>query len=179
MVKIKIKGNEIEVTFTTNSASRYATFFRNKIFFYLKKVGVSQDYIKLNEEIYPIKKSGAEVYWYLNGFNCYYSYNRQPRYVDNLQIISKLIEIEINKLLDGSNSFEDFITNFREDDDLIKKRKEARELLNLNENENNLEVIDKQFKNMAKEVHPDMENGSAEKFKKLNEAHKILRKELE
>jgi len=94
-------------------------------------------------------------------------------------IISKLIEIEINKLLDGSNSFEDFITNFREDDDLIKKRKEARELLNLNENENNLEVIDKQFKNMAKEVHPDMENGSAEKFKKLNEAHKILRKELE
>ena len=66
----------------------------------------------------------------------------------------------------------------KEDDDLIEKRKKARELLNLDENENDLDVIDKQFKIMARELHPDMENGSTEKFKKLNEAHKILRKEV-
>ncbi|MBI2148366.1 DnaJ domain-containing protein [Candidatus Woesearchaeota archaeon] len=179
MVKIKIKGNEIDVIFTTNSASRYATLFRNKIFFSLKKIGVSQDYIKLKEEVFPIRKSGAEVYWYLNGFNCYYSYNRQEKYVDNLQIISKLIDAEVNKILEGSKNFEEFLNDFIEDDYLIEKRKEARQFLGLEENENNIEIINKQYKKMAKEFHPDTENGSTEKFKKLNEAHKILRKELE
>lgn len=179
MVKLKVKGNELDVNFNSNSSSRYATLFRNKIIFCLRKIGVSQDYIRVKEEVFPMKKAGAEVHWYVNGFNCYYSYNRQQRYVDNLQIISKLFEVETNKITEGKKSFEDFIIDFREDDDLIQKRKEARQTLKLDENENNLEVIDKQFKQMARESHPDMENGSTEKFKVINEAHKILRKELE
>ncbi len=179
MVKLKIKGNDFDIKFTTNSASRYATLFRNKILFSLKKIGVSQDYIKLKEEVFPMRKAGAEVYWYFNGFNFYYGYSREAKYVDNLQIISKLIEIEVEKLLKGTINFDDFLHNFKEDEDLNEKKKEARKTLELDDNETNLEIIDKQFKKMAKEAHPDMENGNSEKFKKLNEAHKILRKELE
>lgn len=179
MTKLKIKGNEFDISFTNNSSSRYATLFRNKIFISLKKLGIPQHHIKLKEEIFPIKKAGAEVYWFFNGFNCYYSYNRQEKYVDNLQVISKVIDIEVDNVLEERKTSEEFIADFSEDDDLIEKRKEARVFLGLEANENNIEVIDKQYKKMAKELHPDMVNGGTEKFKRLNEAHKILRKELE
>ncbi len=179
MVKLKIKGNEFEIALVKSSALRYATLFRNKIFFSLKKLGVSQDYIKLVEEPFPIKMAGAEVSWYLNGSNCYYSYNRQERYVDNLQVISKLIDVEVENLLRGKKNMEEFIFDFKGDEDLIEKRKKARKFLKLGETENSMEVVDRKYKNMAKEFHPDMATGNAEKFKKLNEAHKILRQELE
>ena len=67
---------------------------------------------------------------------------------------------------------------FREDSDVEEKRTEARGFLGLKENEDNLEVIDKKYKEMAKELHPDTQNGDTEKFKELNNAHKILRREL-
>lgn len=179
MTKLKIKGNELDIKFTTTSFSRYAILFRNKIISSLKKIGISEGYIRLKEEAFPIRKAAAEVTWYFNNFNCYYSYNRQERYIDNLHVIALLLDLEVTKVLDGIKTVEEFITDFRGDDDLAEKRKEARELLHVDEHETNLEVIDKQFKQMAKEFHPDMINGSAEQFKKLNEAHKLLRKELE
>ncbi|HLC58788.1 MAG TPA: DnaJ domain-containing protein [Candidatus Nanoarchaeia archaeon] len=179
MVKINLKGNEFEVKFVTGSANRYADLFRNKIIFHLRKIGVHQDFIKLKEEPSPLVKKGVEVFWYLNGSRCYYSYDRQARYVDNLQVVSKLIEIEASNILDKSKTMEEFIFDFKEDSELVEKRKEAREYLNLDENEKDMLIIDKQYKTMAKDAHPDMPNGSTEKFKKLNEAHKILKKELE
>ncbi len=180
MIKLKIKGNEFEVSLTNNaSSSRYAKLFRSKIFASLKKIGISQHHVHIKEEIFPMRKAAAESHWYINGTNCYYSYNRQEKYVDNLQIISKVIDIEVDNILDGVKTIEEFIIEFREDDDLIQKRKEARSFLGLEENENNLEVIDKQYKKMAKDFHPDTANGSTEKFKRLNESHKILKKELE
>ena len=117
MAKLKIKGNEFEISFTNNSSSRYATLFRNKIFVSLKKIGIPQHHIKLKEEIFSIKKAGAEVHWFFNGFNCYYSYNRQERYVDNLQVISKVIDIEVDSILGERKTFEEFITDFSEDDE--------------------------------------------------------------
>ena len=51
MTILKIKGNEFEVVFTTNSSSRYATLFRNNIANALKKLGVPSHHIKLKEMI--------------------------------------------------------------------------------------------------------------------------------
>ncbi|MCX9025094.1 MAG: DnaJ domain-containing protein [Candidatus Methanoperedens sp.] len=34
------------------------------------------------------------------------------------------------------------------------------------------------YKALAKELHPDMPTGDTEKFKQLNIAHKILKREL-
>lgn len=176
---LKIKGNEISITFTTSSAARYAALFRANIIKVLKELCVSPNNIRIEEEPNAIKRAGAEIYWYMESHNCYYSYGRQPRYVDNLQVIAKLIEIEAYKLLNGEKTIEEFLLDFREDDDLIQKRNEARNLLGIKKHENDLEIINKQFKKLAREHHPDTENGNAERFKLINEAHKILKKELE
>ena len=180
MVKIKVKGNEFHVEIiSASSYTRHARLFESNILASLKKIGVSQQNIRLKEEIFPMKKAGAEVHWWINGSNCYYSYNRQEKYVENLQIMAKVIDIEVANVLKGIKTIEEFVIEFREDDDVQNRRKEARELLGLESNEKDLEVINKKYKQMAKELHPDMENGSTEKFKKLNEAHKTLKKELE
>ena len=42
-----------------------------------------------------------------------------------------------------------------------------------------LKEIDLRYKKLAKEFHPDMPNGDNDMFKKLNEYHKILKRELE
>lgn len=179
MAILKIKGNEINVSFTTGSASRYAALFRANIINFLRELCIPANNIRIEEEPNAIKRAGAEVYWYMEGHNCYYSYSRQARYVDNLHVILKLIEVEVNKLLNGEKSIEEFLLDFREDDDLIDKRKAARELLGLQKHENDLTTIDRQFKKLAREAHPDVVGGDTEKFKSINEAHKILRKELE
>ena len=43
----------------------------------------------------------------------------------------------------------------------------------------NLEDINKKYKVLAKDAHPDMSNGDTERFKAINHAHKILKRELE
>ncbi len=179
MVNIQLKGNSFNVTFAGRSSSRHATQFRNQIIATLKQVGVPSHHIKIEEDVFPLLKRGAEVYWYINERNCYYSYNRQDKYVDNLQVIAKLIEQEVAKLILEEKTMDEFVHDFKEEDDLEEKRKEARLLLNVPENEKNLEIIDKHFKSMAKEAHPDMPTGNTERFKQLNEAHKLLKKELE
>lgn len=179
MTILKLKGNEFNIEFTNASASRYAALFRANIINCLKELCIPANYIRIDEEPNGLKKAKAEVFWYMENNRCYYSYARQPRYVDNLQVIAKLIEIEMNKVLNAEKTPEDFILDFKEEDGLVEKRKEARELLGLDKGEIDMEIINKQFKRMAREAHPDMEGGDAEKFKLINEAHKILRAELE
>ena len=57
-------------------------------------------------------------------------------------------------------------------------RKAARVTLGLAENENDIEVINKAYKAMARDLHPDMESGDIDKFKLVNNAHKTLKREL-
>ena len=179
MVKLNLKGNEFEIKFNPISSSRSAVQFRNSIISSLKKVGVPSHYVSLKEVHNPLSKVGAEVFWYTGDVNCCYNYDRQGSYVNNLQVIAKLIEIEVNKVVNGEKEIQDFVLEFREDDEEAEKRKEARATLQVAQEEKDLEVITKQYKKMAKELHPDTENGDAEKFKRVNEAHKILKKELE
>ena len=39
--------------------------------------------------------------------------------------------------------------------------------------------IDKKYKVLAMKYHPDMPDGNLEKFKAINNAHKMLKRELE
>src|SRR3989338_2468604 len=88
------------------------------------------------------------------------------------------IELEITALLEERITLSEFISEFSEDKDIAKKRKEARVVLGLNNDVNDLKVIDKAYKDLAKKHHPDTENGDAETFKEINHAHKILKREL-
>ncbi len=179
MTVLKLKGNIFDVSFLRTVSIRHVTLFRNQIFTSLRKLGIPEHHVKIRPDLIPTKKMGAEVHWYFDGHNCHYDYHRQERYVDNLQVISKLLSIEVEKVLNKEKAADEFVFDFREDDELVQKRKEARALLGLSENEMDLEVIDKQFKLLAKEAHPDMPGGNTERFKQLNEAHKLLKKELE
>jgi len=113
------------------------------------------------------------------GHYMYYDHKLFGSYAENLCIVSKVIELEVDAVLREEKNIQEFVDLFMEDYDLHEKRKAARELLGLAHDENDVETINKQYKELAKEHHPDKEGGSVDKFKEINNAHKILKRELE
>ncbi|MCZ7385311.1 MAG: J domain-containing protein [Candidatus Methanoperedens sp.] len=151
---------------------------KNNIVMLLRSIGVNENDIDVPVENVAIKKAKASATWYYCGHRMYYSHNMQSKFVDNLHVLFKVIEIESNLVLSEKKTFDDFISEFREDSDIDDKRKEARKFFGVAPESNDLEIISKKYKTMAKELHPDMPTGDTEKFKQLNIAHKILKREL-
>jgi len=177
MAKIKVKGYEFESVLVKDSFSRRAVQFANNIIKSLGKIGIIPDDIDLKLEPNVMKKAPAFVSFYVDDKHLHYSYNLMNRYVDNLYVVFKVIDLSINSLIEEKITVEEFLSEFYEDKDVAKKRKEARTTLGLDENVNDLSVIDKAYKNLAKKHHPDLD-GDTEKFKDINNAHKILKREL-
>jgi len=175
---VKIKGHEIGPIIVKDASNRRALQFKNNIITVLRRIGVNENDINIPLESIAIKKAKASATWYLSGYRMHYSHNLQSKYVENLQVISKIIEIEANLLISEKNTLSDFISEFKEDKDVDVKRKEAREFFGCEHDETDFEIIHKKYKAMAKELHPDMSTGDTEKFKTLNIAHKILKREL-
>ncbi len=173
-----IKGHEIETVIFKNAHNRRALQLKNNIVMLLRSIGVNENDIDVPVENVAIKKAKASATWYYCGHRMYYSHNMQGKFVDNLHVLFKVIEIESNLVLSEKKTFDDFITEFREDKDVDNKRKEAREFFGVDPDLNDLDIITSKYKAMAKELHPDMPTGDTEKFKQLNIAHKILKREL-
>ena len=100
------------------------------------------------------------------------------KYVDNLYVVYRVIEFEVADLLEGRKTFEEFLLDFAEKDDVEHTRKEAREILGVEPDVIDMGMIDKRFKNLAKLHQPDMDGGDTEMFKRINNAHKVLKREL-
>ena len=96
-----------------------------------------------------------------------------------MQVVLKVVELSVAEVLSKKKSPEDFINDFSEEKDVDKRREDARKTLGIKEDSHDMKEIDAAFKKMSKSAHPDMPGGSTEEFKKLNEAHKTLRRELE
>lgn len=175
---VKIKGHEIGSVVVKDASNRRAIQFKNNIIKVLKKIGVIEDDINIPLERIAIKKAKASVTWYISDHRMHYSHNLQNKYVENLYVLFKVIETEANLVLSGQNTLRNFISEFKEDSDVYDKRKEAREFFDCDHDEHDFEIINKKYKVMAKELHPDMSTGDTEKFKQLNIAHKILKREL-
>ncbi|MCK5474426.1 MAG: J domain-containing protein [Candidatus Aenigmarchaeota archaeon] len=175
---IKIKGHEINPVITKVACSRKSQQFKNKIETLLKHIGVSEYDTEIPLEPIAIKKVKASATWWLLGHRMHYSCNTQNKFVDNLYLVFRVIELEINSLISEEQTIEEFIRAFSEKSDVDVSRKKARELLGLDEQENDFEIINKKYKDLAKELHPDKPTGNVEKFKELNNAHKILKREL-
>ncbi|MEK6900390.1 MAG: J domain-containing protein [Nanoarchaeota archaeon] len=176
MAVIAIKGHEFNAFDVKGSSSRRAVLFRNNIIENLKKIGVDEDYIDIPLEAIAIKRAPASASWYFDGHNLYFSY-KAGNFIENLYVVSKVIELEVNSLLNGIKNMEEFITDFSEDRDIEIKRKEARELLGVHKNSLDMNEISKKYKILAKENHPDL-GGSTERFQAINNAHNILKREL-
>ena len=178
MAIINIKGHKFNVVEARDSHSRRALKYKNNIVFTLSKIGVIRDDIVIDLEPVAMKNVIASATWYYDGYKMYYSYKSAKNYVDNLYVIYKVIEFEVNDLVSGKINFQDFLSEFTEKDDVEKMRKEAREILGVEQNVLDFSIIDKRYKELARKYHPDLAGGDAEMFKKINNAHKLLKREL-
>ena len=178
MTHTTARGHTIEVPLIKDSFSRRATQFTNKILLAFRNAGIPPDSVDIPEERVPMRKAAAQVSWYAQGRNCHYSYAKRNNYAENLYVVMRVLELETQAVLEGTKAAEQFIGEFAEEPDVADRRKEARETLGLDENCMDTAMIDAQYRKRAKNLHPDMPNGSEHAFKKLNNAHKILKREL-
>lgn len=179
MIPVTIRGRTIEAVPIKDSFSRRTTQFNNKILFAFKSIGIQPNSVDIPEERAPMRKVAARVSWYALGSYCHYSYGRMNNYAENMYVVMKLLETELQSVMEGAKTPEKFIKEFAEDDDIQEKRKEARKTLGVEEDCMDFALIDAKYKKLAKDAHPDMPNGSTDEFKKLNNAHKLLKRELE
>ena len=173
-----VKGHEFPMFNVKCSSNRRALQFHNDIIKTLRKLGISEDDIEVTLETIAIKRAPASALWFMDGYRLYYSYSQANKFIDNLYVVSKVLELEVAALLNGEKTEDDFFRAFTEEEDVEKRRKDAREFLGVPEDCLDMELINKHYKQLAKEFHPDMDGGSTEKFKSLNNAHKILKREL-
>ncbi len=178
MATINIKGYEITLPLIRDSYDRRAVQYRNSIIETLGKIGLTEDDIDIKEEFSAFKSAPAHVSWYMDGYHLYYSYKIAKKYVENLYIVSKVIELEVKSLLAGEKTMQEFISSFSEEHDVEEQRKEARTLLGIDHDVIDMDLINAKYKDLAKKNHPDMPGGETEKFKEINNAHKILKREL-
>ncbi len=93
-------------------------------------------------------------------------------------MVSQVIEYFLNLVANEEISQDEFLRLFTEDDDILKQRKEARTILGVEEDSLDFDTMHKNYKALSKDLHPDMPNGDPEAFKRINTAHKILKREL-
>jgi hypothetical protein len=178
MEVLKIKGHSVNFIPTKDNFNRRALQYKNKLIASLEKIGTKADQIELDLNGFCGREAKATVVWFFNGNRMYYECSTQKKYVDNIFIISKIIEQEVDLVLSEKKPLEEFILEFREDEDVHDERKEAREFFGLEHDHKDMEEINKRYKELARELHPDMPSGDTEKFKMLNHHHKILKREL-
>ena len=173
-----IKGHEIALPKIMDSFGRRATQIENSIVLILRPLGVGRHSIDIPMQVLAQRKFPASVSWYFEGRNLKYSYGLMPKFVENLAIIEAVLKLEVARLLSKEILVDDFVREFTEDDDLVEQRTEARKTLCVKSDETNVEIIDKNYKLLAKKYHPDMPDGDHECFQRINVAHKLLKKEL-
>lgn len=178
MATIIIKGHEITLPTIRDSYDRRAVQYGNSIIEVLRKIGLTEDDIDLTVEAPAFKNAPASVSWYLDGHHLYYNSKVAKKYVENLYIVLQVIDREVKAVLAGEKMIQEFISSFSEGRDVEKERKEARAVLGMEPGVMDMAVIDAKYRDLAKKNHPDVAGGSSEKFKEINRAHKILKREL-
>ncbi len=175
---VNIEGHEFRQINIKDSYNRRAVHYKNRIISNLKIFGLTEDDMDIPLEKVTMKKAQASASWYMWDHHLFFSYNGSAKFVENLAMVSQVIEYFINLLKEEKIAQEDFLKVFAEDEDILKQRKNARKVLGVEEDSMDFEEIHKNYKKLSKEHHPDMPNGDTERFKKINNAHKILKKEL-
>ncbi len=179
MTLIKAKGYEFNLTPIRDSYDRRAIQFKNSIIAALKKAGITEDDVDIDIQSNARLAGQATAKWYSEGYLMQYSHQSQPKYAENLCVVLKVIEKEVDALIRGEKPFEDFITTFTEKKDIDKTRKEAREILGVEPHCLDLDLITKKYKFLARQHHPDMNGGDAEQFKRIGNAFNALKRELQ
>ncbi|NQV91544.1 J domain-containing protein [Candidatus Woesearchaeota archaeon] len=179
MPRIKVKGAEFNFNPVRDSYNRRSQQFKNDIISTLRKINLTDDDVEIKLEANCRINAPGVAEWYYEGFRLYFSCKLYDKYAENLYVVSKVIEFYVNAFVNKEISLDDFTRKFSEEDDIEKQRKEARKLLGVSEDCLDMDEISRKYKVLAKQFHPDMPEGNLETFKKINNAHKMLKRELE
>lgn len=176
-----VKGHEIPLKITKTGCNRKAVQLVNSIVADLKLIGVVRDDIEVEIPTLANRISPAVLEFWLNRQYCRFSYSKAKRFVDNLYLISKLINLEVREVVEKRKDIHEFYSMFNESKSdmkaLDKSLNEAKLLLGVEENEDDIDTINLAYKKLARKHHPDL-GGSMEEFQKVNKAHKLIRKEM-
>ena len=180
MTSVMVNGHDIEIKMTKAACDRKSVLFANSIIDELRKLNVSRDDVEIDVSILGSKNLPAKVEFWVEGHYLRFSYSMAKRFIDNLYVIKELIRIEVNEVLTGNKEFSEFVQMFSADSgrkEIGKELRNAKTTLGIDENENDVMIINKAYKSLAKAHHPDM-GGSIEDFQKVNKAHKLIKKEM-
>ena len=175
---VNIKDHDFKEITVRDAYNRRALQFKNEIINSLKQLGITDDDIEVPMESLAMRKAPASVSWYVWDRHLFFSYHNASKFAENIAMVSQVIEHFVNQVLDQSLTPESFLKLFEEDQDVLKQRKNAREVLGVEKDSTDFETMHQNFKRLSKEHHPDMSDGNTEQFQKINNAHKILKKEL-
>lgn len=175
---VTIKGREYSPIAVRDSYNRRAEQYTNTLITKFKKLGITEDDLDISQEKVAFRKSPAFVSFYVDGRHLYFSYDRCSKFVENLYVVMKVLERELEALDNDEITVDDFVSKFAEERDVAEARKHAREILGVDAAEKDMDAINKAYKELAKEHHPDKQGGDTEKFKQINNAHKLLKREL-
>lgn len=177
MTTITIKGHKFAKPSIKDSFYRRSQVLENKILQVLKNVGVKNDQVDVKIYVDAQRNYPAKVTFYYLGYFCQYEYSQCLKFVENLAVVCKVLELEVARVIDGHKNPMEFAREFESHEDVDEHRQAARETLGLSENEKSMDTINEAYKQLAKKHHPDA-GGDMEKFKEINKAHKLLKKEL-
>ena len=177
---VVVKGHEIKVKVTKAGYDRKVVLFVNTIVEELKKLGIPRDDIEIKVNVLGNKNIPATLEFWACGHYLRFSYSMTKRFIDNLYVIMELIKLEVNEVLTGKIEFVEFLHRFSEDGnrkEIANELKEAKNILGLNSTEADIKVINRAYRDLARNHHPDV-GGDLDEFKKINKAHKLIKKEM-
>jgi hypothetical protein len=177
---IKVKGHEIKVKITKAAYDRKSVLFANNIVEELRKLNILRDDIEIKTNILGNKNVPATLEFWAEGHYMRFSYSMAKRFIDNLYVIMELIKLEVEEVLIGKKDLNEFFQTFTAESgrkNIGKDLIAAKKTLGLNEDETDVEIINKSYKKLARSHHPDL-GGNLEEFKEINKAHKLIKKEM-
>ena len=110
--KLKRQGYEFNAIVVRDSFTRRAQQYYNKIITLLRSIGVPEDDIIIELEHVAIKNLPASATWYLDGYRLHYIYKGGTKYVENLFVVAKIIELEVKEIISGNKTVDEFIFDF-------------------------------------------------------------------
>lgn len=175
--KFTVNGKVVYIRPSNSTFKKSAFQIKEEILRDLKKIGITDEYIDLSLPRNPLKcGEPAQISWVVNGKDFYFQCSKQERYVDNLGVISRVIEQESYAIRNGLKSFGQVMNQFRLGyDETGEKIKSPHDILGIPHSMKDIDYITFKYKQRAKELHPDNEKGDAEKFKELKEAYDQLK----
>lgn len=179
MPTITVRRHSISSLNTKSVSQRKIVQISNQIVATLSHLGVHEDDVEVQQERIAIKRCPAEVFFWVDGQHCHFSYHQCTTFIENLWVISKVLQLEVARVLDGSWALDEFVYSFAEKTDVTDLRKKAREIIGVSQDCFDMDEVQRKYKKLAKQHHPDMPNGDHVAFQRINKAHKVLKKELE